>query len=200
MDDEARDTIERFHEALNHRDLDALGDLITDDCVFEATSPAPDGTRHVGRQAVLEACRVFFAGSPRTHFEMEEMFGADVGQVDVAGDDVVQLRARLAEEKCDVVHDLAGLAGRVSDRHRLAGLQVLGHLPAEVHGVAGHDRLAEVVGDALLRVGVGGVEGADPAMPAHDDRPGHANASQRKRNRSSSPADLAIRSTAGPKS
>ena len=46
MDDEARDTIERFHEALNRRDLDALGDLITDDVVFEATSPAPDGTRH----------------------------------------------------------------------------------------------------------------------------------------------------------
>jgi len=60
MDDEARDTIERFHEALNSRDLDALGDLITDDCVFEATSPAPDGTRHVGRQAVLE--EMFGAG------------------------------------------------------------------------------------------------------------------------------------------
>ncbi len=44
MDDEARDTIESFHEAFNRRDLDALGDLITDDCVFEATSPAPDGT------------------------------------------------------------------------------------------------------------------------------------------------------------
>jgi ketosteroid isomerase-like protein len=76
MDDEARDTIQRFHDALNRRDLDALGDLITDDCVFEATSPAPDGTRHVGRRAVLEACRVFFAGSPTTHFEVEEMFGA----------------------------------------------------------------------------------------------------------------------------
>ena len=56
MDDEARDTVMRFHEALNRRDLDALGDLITDDCIFEATSPAPDGTRHVGREAVLEAC------------------------------------------------------------------------------------------------------------------------------------------------
>jgi len=76
MDDEARDTIQRFHDALNRRDLDALGDLITDDCVFDATSPAPDGTRHVGRQAVLEACRVFFAESPAAHFEMEEMFGA----------------------------------------------------------------------------------------------------------------------------
>jgi len=79
MDDEARDTIERFHDALNRRDLDAPSDLISDDCVFEATSPAPDGTRHVGRQAVLEACRVFFAGSPTTHFEMEEMFGAGDG-------------------------------------------------------------------------------------------------------------------------
>jgi ketosteroid isomerase-like protein len=76
MDDEARQTIERFHDALNRRDLDALDDLITDDCVFDATSPAPDGTRHVGRQAVLEACRAFFAGSPAAHFEMEEMFGA----------------------------------------------------------------------------------------------------------------------------
>ena len=41
MDDEARETIERFHEALNRRDLDALSDLITDDIVFEATSPDP---------------------------------------------------------------------------------------------------------------------------------------------------------------
>jgi ketosteroid isomerase-like protein len=77
MNNEARDAIQRFHDALNRRDLDALADLITDDCVFEATSPAPDGTRHVGRQAVLAACRVFFDGSPITHFEMEELFGAD---------------------------------------------------------------------------------------------------------------------------
>jgi ketosteroid isomerase-like protein len=76
MDDDVRDTIQRFHDALNRRDLDALGELITDDCVFEATSPAPDGTRHVGREAVLEACRDFFDGSPAAHFEMEEIFGA----------------------------------------------------------------------------------------------------------------------------
>ena len=48
MDDEARETIERFHEALNRRDLDALADLITADCVFEATSPAPDGAAMLG--------------------------------------------------------------------------------------------------------------------------------------------------------
>lgn len=108
MDDEARDTIERFHEAFNRRDLDALGDLITDDCVFEATSPAPDGTRYVGRQAVLEAWRVFFAGSPASHFEVEEMFGAGDRVIvrwlyswadgHVRGADLVRLRAgQLAE-------------------------------------------------------------------------------------------------------
>jgi ketosteroid isomerase-like protein len=108
MDDEARDTIERFHEALNRQDLNALSDLITDDCVFETTSPAPDGTRHVGRQAVLEACRDFFAGSPTTHFEMEEMFGTDDRVIvrwhyswsdgHVRGVDVLRVRAgRVAE-------------------------------------------------------------------------------------------------------
>ena len=76
MDDQTRDTIQRFHDTLNRRDLDALGDLITDDCVFDTTSPAPDGTRHVGRQAVLDAFRAFFVGSPSPHFEVEEMFGA----------------------------------------------------------------------------------------------------------------------------
>jgi ketosteroid isomerase-like protein len=81
MDDEARDAIERFHEAFNRRDLGALGNLITDDCVFEATSPAPDGTRHVGRQAVLDAWRRFFTDSPASHFGVEEMF--------VAGDRVI---------------------------------------------------------------------------------------------------------------
>jgi len=108
MDDEARQTIERFHEALNRRDLGALDDLITDDCVFDATSPAPDGTRHVGRQAVLEAFQAFFAGSPTTRFEVEEMFGAGDRVIvrwlyswadgHVRGADLVRVRAgRVAE-------------------------------------------------------------------------------------------------------
>lgn len=53
MDDEARGTIERFHEAFNRRDLGALGDLITDDCVFEATSPAPMGPGTLGGRRCL---------------------------------------------------------------------------------------------------------------------------------------------------
>jgi ketosteroid isomerase-like protein len=76
MNDGARDIIERFHEAFNRRDLGALSNLITDDCVFEATGPAPDGIRHLGRQDVLGAWRRFFMDSPASHFEVEEMFGA----------------------------------------------------------------------------------------------------------------------------
>jgi uncharacterized protein (TIGR02246 family) len=73
--DDTRSTIERFHEAFNRHDIDALADLFTEDAVFEDTSP-PNGTRHAGRPAVLDACRQFFAGSPGAHFEMEEIFTA----------------------------------------------------------------------------------------------------------------------------
>lgn len=108
MDDEVRATMERFHEALNRGDMHALGDLITDDIVFEATSPAPDGTRYVGRDAVLEAWRTFLTDSPAPHFEIEEMFGAgDRVTVrwlytwtdgHIRGADVVRVRAgRVAE-------------------------------------------------------------------------------------------------------
>lgn len=76
MSDETRAAIERFHEALNGHDINALSRAITDDCLFEDTTP-PDGTRHVGRDAVLAACSQFFADSPHAHFDIEELFVAD---------------------------------------------------------------------------------------------------------------------------
>jgi uncharacterized protein (TIGR02246 family) len=72
MDDETRAVIQRFHDALNAHDLDALADLWTEDCVFEDTVP-PDGTRHVGLAAALQACRDFFDQAPNAHFEMESL-------------------------------------------------------------------------------------------------------------------------------
>ena len=38
-----RMVIDRFNEAFNRHDADALAPLMTDDTVFENTSPAPDG-------------------------------------------------------------------------------------------------------------------------------------------------------------
>ena len=38
----------RFSAAFGTGDVDAIMSLMTDDCVFEATGPAPDGVRHEG--------------------------------------------------------------------------------------------------------------------------------------------------------
>jgi ketosteroid isomerase-like protein len=75
MSDDTRAVIERFHEAFNRRDIDEVGQLITEDCVFEDTGP-PDGTRHVGRAAVLDAWREVFAGAPGARFDAEEIITA----------------------------------------------------------------------------------------------------------------------------
>jgi ketosteroid isomerase-like protein len=76
MSDETRAAIEQFHEALNSHDIDDLAALVHEECVFETTDP-PDGTRHVGRTAVLAACREFFDQSPEARFEMEEVLTVD---------------------------------------------------------------------------------------------------------------------------
>jgi ketosteroid isomerase-like protein len=72
MSEETRAAVMRFHEALNAHDIEAVGRCITDDCVFEDTAP-PDGGRHAGRDAVLDAVRRFFAESPTAHFDIEEL-------------------------------------------------------------------------------------------------------------------------------
>ena len=43
--------MDRFTAAINVHDLDAVLALVTDDIVFESTSPPPDGTRYQGRAA-----------------------------------------------------------------------------------------------------------------------------------------------------
>jgi len=40
-----RATINRFNEAFNRHDADGLAAILTEDMVFEDTSPAPDGRR-----------------------------------------------------------------------------------------------------------------------------------------------------------
>ncbi|MGH2614540.1 MAG: nuclear transport factor 2 family protein [Thermomicrobiales bacterium] len=69
-------TIERFNAAFNQHDVDAVMALMTEDVVFENTSPPPDGDRHEGRAAVRAFWEQFFAASPHAHFEAEEIFAA----------------------------------------------------------------------------------------------------------------------------
>jgi ketosteroid isomerase-like protein len=68
-----RVVVERFNEAFNRHDADTLATLLTDDTVFESTSPAPDGQRIEGKTAVVVFWREWFARNPGAHFDVEEM-------------------------------------------------------------------------------------------------------------------------------
>ena len=68
-----RDVIDRFNEAFNRHDADALAEWLTDDTVFEDTSPAPDGKRVSGKEAVVAFWRGWFARNPEARFEAEDI-------------------------------------------------------------------------------------------------------------------------------
>jgi ketosteroid isomerase-like protein len=55
-----RTTIDRFNEAFNRHDAEGLAAFLTEDTVFEDTSPAPDGRRIEGKAAVVEFWRGWF--------------------------------------------------------------------------------------------------------------------------------------------
>jgi ketosteroid isomerase-like protein len=65
----------RFNDALNARDVAAMMELLTTDCIFENTYPAPAGTRYTGRAAVREFWEDFFRSSSEARIEIEEIFG-----------------------------------------------------------------------------------------------------------------------------
>ena len=67
-----RSTIEKFNDAINRHDADGLAALLSDDTVFEDTSPAPDGRRVEGKSAVVEFWRAWFARNGDSRFEAEE--------------------------------------------------------------------------------------------------------------------------------
>jgi ketosteroid isomerase-like protein len=77
-DDPVLDLMDRFNAALNSHDLDAALALVTDDIVFEATSP-PDGTRYEGRDAVRPVWGEMLA-TPQARFSTEEQFSDGSGR------------------------------------------------------------------------------------------------------------------------
>ena len=60
-----------FNDAFNTRSVAAVEPLLTEDCVFDGTTP-PDGERHTGVDAVREAFAGVFAGSAAGTFTTEE--------------------------------------------------------------------------------------------------------------------------------
>ena len=61
MSDLTRTVIERFNEAFNRHDVNAIMSCMTEDCVFENTRPSPDGTRIAGQAAVRAFWEEFFS-------------------------------------------------------------------------------------------------------------------------------------------
>lgn len=77
----SREVVDLFNEAFNRHDTEALARLLTDDTVFEDTSPPPDGRRIVGKADVVLHWRGWFARNAGARFEAEDTI--------VAGDRVV---------------------------------------------------------------------------------------------------------------
>src|SRR5688500_3577595 len=64
-----RELLDRFAEAWNRHDLDALMSMMTDDCVFQASAgPQVDGQRSEGPQAVRAAYAAVFDAFPDAHW------------------------------------------------------------------------------------------------------------------------------------
>jgi ketosteroid isomerase-like protein len=70
------EAIHRFNDAFNRHDVDTVMAAMTEDCVFENTSPAPDGERYSGQADVRAFWEQFFAASPHAMFEAEDIFAA----------------------------------------------------------------------------------------------------------------------------
>ncbi len=64
-----------FNEAFNRHDVTAMMQLMSDDCIFENTAPAPDGAVYKGKAAITQFWQEFFRESPQAHIEIEDIFG-----------------------------------------------------------------------------------------------------------------------------
>jgi hypothetical protein len=64
-----------FNDAFNRHDVTGMMQLMSDDCVFENTTPAPDGTVYVGKEEVQLFWQDFFRHSPNAKIEIEDIFG-----------------------------------------------------------------------------------------------------------------------------
>lgn len=62
-----------FGAAWQAHDLDAVLSMITDDCLFEATGPSPDGTQHKGHDEIRRAWQPIFDDTA-SRFQVEDSF------------------------------------------------------------------------------------------------------------------------------
>jgi len=66
------EVMRRFNDVFQLHDPSALNELVAEDCEIENTQPAPNGSRHVGRDACI-ALWTGIATAPGTHFDLENV-------------------------------------------------------------------------------------------------------------------------------
>ena len=64
-----------YNEAFNRHDINGIMELLSDECVFEESTPAPDGSAYKGKDEIRNFLQDYLRGSPEAHFEIEEVFG-----------------------------------------------------------------------------------------------------------------------------
>jgi hypothetical protein len=107
----AQDVVDRFNVAWGAHDLAGAIALISEDCVFESTSP-PDGQRYVGPAAISVAWQPIF-DDKASRFTVEDSFTAGAHVVQrwrydwdgghVRGVDLFTVRNGLVAEKIPYV-------------------------------------------------------------------------------------------------
>lgn len=111
--EDAMRTVLQFNDAFNKHEVSAMMALMSEDCLFENTTPAPDGTAYQGKAAVTQFWQTFFQGSPQARIEIEEIFGLGEhcvmrwtyrwGDGHVRGVDIFKVRKGLITEKLSYV-------------------------------------------------------------------------------------------------
>jgi hypothetical protein len=105
--------LDAFNDAFNRHDVDGMMALMTPDCRFENTIPAPDGEVFAGQAAVRAFWEAFFRQSPGARITVEERWRCDGAAVErwrydwgsghVRGVDLFRLRDGLIAEKLSYV-------------------------------------------------------------------------------------------------
>ena len=73
--------LQRFNQVFLTHDPAALPELVADNCIIENTQPAPDGSRHEGKDACI-AVWTQIATNPGIHFEPESIIArGDRGEI-----------------------------------------------------------------------------------------------------------------------
>jgi ketosteroid isomerase-like protein len=75
MTPDTTEVIRRYNDAFQRHDPGPIAELVADDCVLENTSPAPDGARFEGREAVVGFWQQI-AADTSLNFEIEDVIVA----------------------------------------------------------------------------------------------------------------------------